>query len=189
MKAMSLSPDTTRHWTYADYCALPDDGRRYQIVEGELFVNPAPIVKHQAVLLNLYAALRVRAEREGGLCLASPIDVLLADDTVVQPDLVYLAKARRPAPDAKNLTEAPDLVVEVLSPSTRRLDVVRKRAVYAGHGVREFWIVDPELDRVEVLVADGRGGLEARPPVSEGAVRSEVVLPGFEVPIDELFRV
>ncbi|MFG0318938.1 MAG: Uma2 family endonuclease, partial [Planctomycetota bacterium JB042] len=132
MRSMSPSPDIARHWTYADYCALPDDGRRYQIVEGELFVSPAPIVKHQAVLRNLLVRLEARARSDGGLCLASPIDVLLADDTVVQPDLVYLAKERRPAPDAKNLTEAPDLVVEVLSPSTRRLDVVRKRAVYAG---------------------------------------------------------
>lgn len=144
-------PTATRKWTYQDYLALPDDGKQHQIVGGEHFVTAAPRLRHQAVLGNLHLALanHVRAEGSGSVLFA-PVDFVLTDFDVVQPDLIFIAAERQGIVGETHVPAAPDLAVEVFSPSTRKLDLELKRALYERHRVREYWIVDPDLEQVEV---------------------------------------
>ncbi len=182
------TPDTARRYTYADYEKLPDDGRQYQVIEGELFVTPAPVPKHQLVAGAIYGEMRAHVRTHGlGVVFVSPIDLMLADDTVVQPDVAFVAADRKDLIGEKFLERAPDLVVEVLSPSTRRIDLVRKRKVYEEHGVREYWVVDPEVDRVEVFVRE-EGRLVLREEVTEGEVRSLEAVEGLAIPLATVFE-
>ena len=174
-------------WTYEDYLGFPDDGKRYEILEGEKVVTPAPVPRHQIVLARIYDALKAFAEEQDlGSVLFAPIDVLLAENTVVQPDLLFIAKDRASIIGDRAITEAPDLVIEIHSPATHKLDHVTKRRIYAVHGVREYWIVDPDLEKVEVFVLE-RGTLEKRAEVTEGAVGSFAVLPGLRIPCPKIF--
>lgn len=137
--------------TYRDYEALPADGRRYEIHEGELSVTPAPSPKHQTVALNLAAALdaHVKAHRLGKIFI-SPIDVILSDGTIVQPDIIFLARDRLDLISQRGIEGAPTLAAEILSPTTLTIDRPRKLALYARHGVPWYWIVDPERWGIEV---------------------------------------
>lgn len=137
----------------ADYLALPDEPR-CELLWGHLVVTPAPIALHQRVVLSLARRLDDFALAHGHLCLIAPIDVTLSDHTVLQPDLLIVARERREiAP--KWIDGAPDLVVEVLSPSTGRRDRMVKLALYARAGVPEYWIVDPEGRTIELLSLAG----------------------------------
>lgn len=138
-------------FTYNDYVQLPDD-KRYELVEGELFLVPAPNLYHQSILRELSVALHqyVRSRDLGQLFFA-PCDVVFAEISVVQPDLLFVSKERLAILTDANIQGAPDLVVEILSPSTGQRDVGIKRNLYAKYGVREYWIVDPEAKTVEVL--------------------------------------
>jgi Uma2 family endonuclease len=131
-------------WTYADYCELPDDRNRYEILEGELVVNPAPNTGHQRAVGGLYLFLRnhVRRSRLGEVFLA-PYDVLLSDTTVVQPDLLFVARERLAIVLPAHVVGPPDLVIEVLSPSTANRDQGLKRDLYARFGVPHYWLADP----------------------------------------------
>jgi len=144
--------------TYADYAALPDDGRRYEIHEGELSVTAAPRTRHQEIIGNLFAALRAHViGRALGKVFVSPIAVILSDITVVEPDIVYVATDRLPLISDRGIEGAPTLVVEILSPSTAQTDRHTKMQLYARHGVPWYWIVDPDSRTVEVY-ALGEGG-------------------------------
>lgn len=137
--------------TYQDYAALPDDGRRYEIHEGELSVTPAPGSKHQIVSMRLGAALHARVEaRHVGIVVAAPFDVILSDRTIVQPDIVFVATDRVGRISERGLEGAPTLAVEILSASTRETDRNAKLRLYAGYGVPWYWIVDPDARVVEV---------------------------------------
>jgi Uma2 family endonuclease len=139
--------------TYADYAAIPADGRRYELHEGELSVTPAPGTRHQQVVGNLYLALRHHVDAgPGGRVFVSPIDCILSDTSVVQPDIVYVARAREAVVTERGIEGAPTLVVEVLSPSTAAVDRAVKRQLYARHGVPYYWIVDPDARRIEAYV-------------------------------------
>jgi Uma2 family endonuclease len=158
--------------TYKDYEALPADGRRYELHEGELSVTPAPSPKHQEVSLNLVVVLHHWVKTQGlGKILQAPIDCILSDTTILQPDIVYLETARMPAISARGIEGAPTLVVEILSPSTARIDRSVKFQLYARHGVTYYWIVDPETRSVEAYrLMEGTyritGRLEGSEPVS-----------------------
>ena len=142
-----------RRWTYADYCRIPADGKRHEILDGRHFVNPAPSPYHQFVSGSLFAQLRTAIQDRGrGLVLSSPIDVHLASGTIVQPDIVVGLGRTRPVAGATKLRLVPDLLVEVLSPNTRRHDQLRKRERYERAGVREYWLVDPEARHITQLV-------------------------------------
>ena len=144
--------------TYADYAAIPNDGRRYEVHEGEVSVTPAPSPRHQEVTLNLAVALREHVKARGlGKVFVSPIDCILSDTTVVQPDLVYLAPPRLVAVSARGIEGPPTLVVEVLSPSTAQIDRGVKGQLYARHGTPYYWIVDIEARVIEVFVLAGEG--------------------------------
>jgi Uma2 family endonuclease len=150
--------------TYQDYAALPDDGRRYEIHEGELSVTPAPGSKHQIVSSNLVWALETQVRSRGlGLVLCAPLDVILSDRTIVQPDIVFLATDRVGRISERGVEGGPTLVVEILSPSTRETDRNAKLRLYASYGVPWYWIVDPDARTVETykLVA-GSYTLSAR---------------------------
>lgn len=140
--------------TYQDYAALPDDGKRYEIHDGELLEMSAPTPWHQIVLLNLATALdaHVRAGNLGRILIA-PLDVVLSDrpaeTTVLQPDLVFLDSERLGLISQRAIEGPPTLAVEILSPSTAAIDRVRKRRFYARYGVSYYWLVDVDARDIE----------------------------------------
>jgi Uma2 family endonuclease len=140
--------------TYQDYVLLPDDGKRYEILDGDLYVTPSPTARHQEVSFNLTLALGQYVRAHGlGKVLAAPLDVILADDSIAQPDILFVSNERLPI--VRDWVHgAPDLVIEILSPGTRERDRTLKRRLYARHGVRELWLVDPEAKTVESYSLD-----------------------------------
>ena len=142
---------------YADLLSMPEDGRRYEIHGGELVVVPSPLPRHQIAALATFTLLREHTAAAGGIVLAAPLDIVFAEHDVVQPDVVFFRAERRHLvqPDAVT-RHAPDIVVEVLSPSTASTDRGRKMRTFARYGVPEYWIVDPLARQVEVhALADG----------------------------------
>jgi Uma2 family endonuclease len=138
--------------TYDDYAALPDDGRRYELYEGELVMTPSPRTRHQVVIGNLYVLMREHVLGRGlGEVFLSPIDVILSRITVLQPDLVYVESGRLAVVTERALEGAPTLVVEVLSPSTDARDRGVKQALYARYGVPYYWIVSSEARTIQAL--------------------------------------
>ncbi len=144
--------------TYADYEALPADGRRYELHEGELSVTPAPSPRHQKVIGSLYRILHRHVERRGpGEVLLFPIDCILGETTVVQPDLVYLDATRLSAVSNRGIEGSPTLAIEILSPGTTVIDRSTKKQLYARYGIPFYWIVDPEGCAVEAYVPSNGG--------------------------------
>lgn len=175
--------------TYEDYLGFPDDGKRHEIVDGEHFVNPAPFTAHQRIAADLFYLLRRHlADSDAGEVLFAPVDVVLSPVDVVQPDLLFVSRENLSALGERNLEGAPDLVVEILSDSTRRLDEITKRDLYARNGVREYWVVDPILETVKVYRA-GEAGFErvALLHAEEDDRLSTPLLPGLEIPLTEIF--
>jgi len=186
--AVQAQPQTqTRKVTYADYAAMPDDGHRYQVIDGELIMTPAPNEPHQSSLGDLFHVIgdHVRATQAGKVYFA-PLDVVLSDENVVQPDLLFISTERLNIITHANVQGAPDLVVEILSPGTAHIDKTDKRDLYARFGVREYWLVSPEAGTIEVLVL--RGGIFERLGLfgSGDQVKSEV-LSGLSFKIDAVF--
>lgn len=189
MPAAALLPEIAK-LTYEDFCTFPADGKRHELIDGEHFMSPAPNLKHQMIVGNLFAAFRdyLRAKPVGRVLLA-PVDVVLSDFDVVEPDLVFVASDRLGILTEANIQGAPDLVVEVLSESTRRHDLVTKRRLYGRFGVREYWVIDPVVDTVLVFALAG-STLERRAELALEAgesLRSEL-LPGFELPLAAIFE-
>jgi Uma2 family endonuclease len=171
--------------TYADLAAFPDDGLRRELLDGELIVSPSPFVRHQEVLGRLYLAFGGHvAEHGGGKVYVAPLDVVLSDRNVVEPDLLFVGEEQLAILTEKNIQGAPALAVEVVSNS--RIDRVRKRDVYARFGIPEYWVVDPDADRVEIYRLDG--DRYAKPEIFE--VGDELFfdgLPGLRVSLSSLF--
>ena len=142
-------------WTYDDLFALPDDGRRYEIIDGELYEMPAPNVVRAMVIMNLIAVLLPVVTERSGRLLTAPVDVFTGAANPVQPDLLVLLPDRLDLISARGIEGAPNLVIEVLSPSNSARDRLTKRDVYARGGVPEYWLASPEAASVEVLVRDG----------------------------------
>jgi Uma2 family endonuclease len=139
-------------FTYEDLKLIPPDRNRYEIVDGELFVTPAPRTLHQRIVGNIFAALHrhVRQHRLGEVFVA-PYDVVFTPSTVLEPDVLFLSTSRLRYIGEDNLSGPPDLAVEVISESTKRLDREVKLKQYALYGVREYWMVDPDTNSVEVF--------------------------------------
>lgn len=168
-----------RRWTYADYCRIPPDRFRHEIIDGRHYVTPAPSPDHQEVSGSLNAQLRARIRDTGkGRVLAAPLDVHLGRGTLVQPDLVVVVGRNQSIIGPKKLTGVPDLLVEILSPSSKRRDRKKKFTRYERAGVREYWIVDPEAHVVEqYTLRNGRYG----PPIVSGERIRLHILRGIEV--------
>ena len=144
--------------TYDDYVALPNDLNRYEILEGELSVTPAPSTKHQMASRNLVIRLGNHiAERELGSLFDAPIDLILESTTVLQPDLLFVSKARQNIVTERAIEGAPDLVIEILSPSTSRNDRVTKAQIYARHKIPVYWIVDTDQEKIEIYLLEENG--------------------------------
>jgi Uma2 family endonuclease len=150
--------------TYRDYEALPDDGRRYELHEGALSVTPAPGTRHQRISSALNSLLKGHVIAHGlGEVLYAPVDVILADSTIVQPDLVYVDPARAHLVSARGIEGPPTLAVEIVSPSTTSIDRITKHRLYRRFGVPHYWIVDPETRTIEAYaLVEGEYRLAAR---------------------------
>ena len=142
--------------TYRDYEALPADGRRYELHDGELLVTAAPGLPHQRLVGALFVLLRQHVQmHELGEVFVSPVDCILSDTTIVQPDVVFLESARSSLATARGIEGAPTLAVEIVSPSTARIDRGAKLQLYARHRVPFYWIVDSEARSVEAYILSG----------------------------------
>jgi len=135
---------------YREYCCFPDDGRRHEIIDGDHYMTPAPSTTHQTVSKRLQYQLYTQVELAGlGLVFNAPVDVQLTDHDIVQPDLVVVLKDRTQMITHTKIVGSPDLVVEILSPSTAAIDMTLKKQLYERFGVGEYWVADPENLRVE----------------------------------------
>jgi Uma2 family endonuclease len=177
-------------WTYEDYLRLPEDGNRYEVIRGALYVTPAPAYLHQFSVVKLIRYFdEFVSDNELGVVLSAPFDIKLPFGIAspVQPDLIVFRLGNEPKPGDKNFEGVPDLVAEVLSPGTRRRDLTVKLKAYRDAGILEYWLVDPAARAVVVYVLEkGEGYTElCRGGVGE-TVRSSV-LPGFELAVADLF--
>lgn len=154
-----------------DYERLPDEPL-CELILGRFYLSPSPSVLHQMVVSYLWLEFNAAAESAGGLAVAAPLDVTLGDHSVVQPDVIYVAAARRGIVKER-IEGAPDLLVEVLSPGTVRRDRGEKLALYAQSGVREYWIVDSEERQIEFLINEGGRFVVALPV--DGLYRSSLL--------------
>jgi Uma2 family endonuclease len=167
----------------ADYLGLPDEPR-CELLYGRLLVTPSPTARHQHIVVRIVRILADCADRHGDQALVSPIDVVLADHSVVQPDVIYV-RAARSSIVRDRIEGAPDLVVEVLSPGTARRDLGEKLRLYAEAGVGEYWIVDPGLQTFEFLVCAGDG---FRVILPDGPTFRSATIPGLELDLEAFWR-
>ncbi|HEV2581772.1 MAG TPA: Uma2 family endonuclease [Ktedonobacteraceae bacterium] len=174
-------------WIYDDYATLPNDGHRYEIVDGVLYMAPAPNEWHQTATGRLFRYLASYIEDAGhGRVYIAPFDVELGPGSVLQPDVLVILNAHRERITFSRIVGAPDLVVEVVSPGSVGYDRTKKQNAYARAGVPEYWIADPWSRTIEVLTleADGYRSLG----VFEGKAKlpSEIV-PDFPVQVERFF--
>ena len=178
---------TTPRLTYQDYANLEGD-ERYELLDGELILVGSPNENHQIASMKIgYRMYSFVEENDLGQVFHAPYDVLFTDTDVVQPDILFVSKEREHIRTPANIQGAPDVIVEVLSPSSVRRDWHDKRGLYASHGVREYWIVDPVHQIVSVLLLQD-GELEVDGTYTEGDAVASTTLEGFSVGLDEIFE-
>jgi len=173
-------------YTYADYAILPE-GAPYQLIGGKLVMTPAPTTYHQIICMRLEGKiLNFITERDLGLVLFAPVDVYFEEQETYQPDIIFIVKERLPIIEHARINGAPDLVVEILSPSTAYYDLKKKARIYARHGVREYWIIDPEDKSIEIHVGQKeKFGLNQR--IEENGKIKSLVLDGLEIEVRDIF--
>ena len=177
---------STRRLTYEDYANTPDD-ERYELIDGDLIMAPGPNMPHQDNQANLGGAMQVFVkERSLGKVYFSDTDVVLSDTDVVKPDLLFISNEREDIITYSNIHGAPDLVVEILSPSTSRRDWNEKRELYAEHGVKEYVVMDPSNRIVwRMLLKDGV--LEIEETYYEGDTIALSAIEGFSIAVNDIF--
>jgi Uma2 family endonuclease len=176
-----------KRWTYTDYVALDGD-QRYEVIEGELLMAPAPDVQHQDVLGDFWIALRQYVkEKNLGRVYFAPIDVILGEENVVQPDILFIAGERLGIVHRRGIMGRPDLAVEILSSSSFYRDRYEKRILYERFGIPEYWIVDPANRTIEVFVLE-EGEYRLFSCVSEKGTVTSNVIEGFAVELSEIMR-
>jgi len=183
--------DLARKLTYEDYVLLPEDGRRHEIIDGEHYVSPAPFLSHQRLAFRLTLSVGGFIETNRlGLFFFAPADVLLSLYDVVQPDLFFISNERAAIAREKNVQGAPDLVIEILSKGTRRLDERIKLEAYERCGVQEYWLFDRFRKGAQIWERMDDGGFRLRPFLSAAArdVLTSPLLPEFELPLAEIFQ-
>jgi Uma2 family endonuclease len=178
---------TSLKYTHADLLQMPDDGKRREIIDGDLYVTPSPIDRHQMILFNLTMAFGkfLEAHPAGKLRFA-PLDVILSDHDVLEPDLLLVLNEHQGILQDW-VRGAPDLVVEILSPTTATRDRGIKLKAYARYGVREYWIVDPTAQVIEVyrLTAEG---FHLAAAYAKGNTVETPLLPGFSLDVSTIFK-
>lgn len=186
-----MSVPTATGLTYDDLAQLPqDDGLRRELIDGELYVSPSPVQRHQLVVAAIVAAFHPYLRDHGGLVFPAPMDVVFAPGAVVEPDVVVLGPARAAQlTDERFIDVVPDLVVEVSSPSTRRLDLIKKRRLYEREGVPEYWFVDLDADVVDIHRLDETGHYGDTDTLDVAAYLTCLAVPGLRLPVaDALAR-
>ncbi len=173
-------------FTYEDYCNAPED-KRYELHDGDLILVPSSKEQHQNVVGSLFIAIALFVrERVLGRVYIAPFDVVLSETDVVQPDVIFVSQERAHVITRNNSQGAPDLVIEVLSPATAHRDRTFKRALYARHGVNEFWLVDADARSIEVLLL-GSHGYEAVAAYGAGEFLTSATLIDVTLNIDDTF--
>ena len=174
--------------SYEEFRQLPNDGKRYELIRGEVHVTPAPGTKHQSLVHNLDISVGSYVQKNKlGEVWEAPLDVRLNEDTALQPDLIFVAGARAEIVREEFIAGAPDLVVEVLSPSTAAHDRATKLPLYAGAGVPEAWLIDAQAKTVEVLRLHGKKYFVDATLAGEQVLTS-AQFPGWQLPLADLFR-
>jgi Uma2 family endonuclease len=175
--------------TYDDFVLFPDDGKRHELIDGVHFVTPSPNTRHQRIVLKLGSTLDAFASERGlGEVFVAPFDVRLSPHDIVEPDLLFISAARADIVTDANVVGAPDLVIEILSPSTRRQDEVLKCDLYEARGVAEYWLIDPEAETVKVLRREGdRFGRARLLSLRDDDVLETPLLPTLELRLATLF--
>ena len=175
-------------FTYEDYRQTPDDGKRYEIIDGDLCVSFPPPVNHQVMIGNLLFALSsfVKSQALGEVILG-PVEVYFSDTNIAQPDLIFINHARRHIVKPTKVKGAPDLVIEVLSPGTEKRDRTIKRRMYAQFGVCEYWMAKAKTATVAILrLRDGK--LVPAAHLGKSDVLTSLLFPGLEIPLAEIFN-
>jgi Uma2 family endonuclease len=182
---MATMEPKTRRYTYEDLAGFPQDNLRRELIDGELVVTAAPSTRHQGVVMRLAGELYQYAKEHGGEVFPAPTDVYFSETSIVEPDVLFVSAENLSRVEPKFIRSAPDVVVEVSSPSTRRLELHRKLELYERYGVPEYWYADLESDRVEVYrLDDGRYGSPAL--LTRKDVLESSRIPGFSIGVDEL---
>jgi Uma2 family endonuclease len=177
--------------TYDDYVLFPDDGLRHELIDGEHYVSPTPIRKHQGISGDLFGLIwSYLRQHPIGRVYAAPFDVIFSQFDVAQPDIVYLSHDRMATIEVDPWVKgAPNLVVEISSPSTRKRDETIKRRLYEQFGVDQYWIVDPESGTVRVLRRiEARLDLVETLSRANGQLLTTPLLPGLELPLATIFQ-
>ena len=176
--------------TYDDFLLFPDDGKRHELIDGEHYVTPSPSRKHQAIVWNLITMIGPYLESHPvGRAFAAPFDVVFSNFDVVEPDLLFISNARLDVLTTKNVQGAPNLVVEIGSPSTRRRDEIIKRRLYERFGVEEYWVIDPDLDTIAVYRRIGEGYQRTGEfSLERNETLTTTLLPGLALPLDRIFK-
>jgi len=186
---MQVTPGA-RKLTYADFLLFPDDGKRHELIDGVHYVTPSPNLGHQELVGRLHLAIGnfLATHRHLGRVFLSPLDVVMSDYDVVEPDLLFVASDQPILTDA-NVQGPPALVIEILSPGTRRRDEGIKRRLFDQKGVREYWLVDPKGRRVSICrrTADGSFPIVATLDAAANHDLTTPLFPEFSLSVTELF--
>lgn len=187
--AMQSAPSPVK-LSYGDLVRLPDDGKRHELIDGVHIVTPSPSTAHQRVAGNLFFLIRLHLESHPiGTVFMAPLDVVFSEFDVVEPDLLFVSAARSAQVRSRGVFGAPDLVVEILSPGTRRTDEAVKRQLYERCGVIEYWVIDPELNVATVFsraASGGRCGRAVELSKARGDLLTTALLPGWTMPLAKL---
>ena len=173
-------------FTVKEYMSLPE-GAPYQLLDGEMIVAPSPTQRHQNIAAQLFLQLRgFVSQNQLGRVWFAPLDVVLSNYDVAQPDLLFVSNSRSEIVTEANIQGAPDLLVEIISPSSAQHDRGYKQLLYGRHGVREYWMVDPEAETVEVMV-EGDEGLTQRAVYHRGDTMTSPLLQGLSIGLEQIF--
>lgn len=189
-RPMHSTPEDAR-LTYDDFLLFPDDGKQHEIIDGVHFVTPSPTLRHQVLVGRLHYDIEshLRAHPGLGRVFVARLDVVFTKWDVVEPDLLFVASDQSGILTEKNVQGAPALIIEVLSPGTRKTDEQIKRRLFERGGVREYWLVDPERDLVKVFQRQADESFPLGAELSRDAhdVLTTSQLPGLLISLDELF--
>jgi Uma2 family endonuclease len=176
-----------KKFTYDDYLKMPED-ERYELIEGELLMSPSPATKHQKILRELVLTVVSHVKKKAlGEVFFAPYDIFFDDENVLQPDLIFVSKDNVSIITEKNIHGSPDLVVEILSESTAYRDLIQKKKLYERFGVKEYWVVAPDDELVEVYILTENGGYQlSRSYIKEDTLTSRMIK-GLQLHLKEIF--
>jgi Uma2 family endonuclease len=175
-------------FTYREYVLLPDDGRRHELIEGDFYVTPAPAPCHQTVSRLLQYALMTQLEHTGvAFIFNAPIDVILSDTTIVQPDLAIVRQSRVELLSRRGIEGPPDVVVEILSPSSKGQDEFLKKSIYSRFGIPEYWLIDGDHGFISIFRAEG-SAYRLHQRLDRASTLTSPGFPELSIPLAPIFR-